>query len=372
MKVTKYIFLLACLGFFSVLASAQSQQQQVTDDKGRTMDIYIPIVEEVVDAENQRNNKQFYEQEGYSYFDGYEVEFEPEQEVLTRQIKRLSASMPLIYNEEVKRYIDRYVTVGRKSTSYLLARAQYYNHFFEEALRAYGLPMELKHLPVVESGLNPNAVSRVGAAGLWQFMPTTGREYDLVINSFVDERRDPIKSSYAAAKFLSTLYRRFGDWNLALAAYNCGPNRVSAAIEKAGGVSDFWAISRFLPKETRGYVPAFIAANYVMNYSGDYNILPESTGLPSKPGRVKVSKDLSFTEIATLLNLDIDLLKLLNPQFRQGIIKTINGDATLLIPSELVERFNRTAYRLYESRSLEGQMSTSTGETENQQILTLN
>lgn len=329
--------------------ATQAQYQTITDSNGKKMEIYIPIAEEE-DTKDEVifTDDKFYQQQGnYGYFKDYAAS-ETETDAISRQIKRLPGSMPMTYNEEVKKYIDRYVKAGRKSTSCLLARAKYYNHFFEEALRTYGLPLELKHLPVIESGLDPNATSRVGAAGLWQFMTVTGREYDLCINSYIDERCDPVKSSDAAARLLSDLYRRFGDWNLALAAYNCGSGRVQNAIERAGGNNDFWEIYQYLPKETRGYVPAFIAANYVMTYSGDYDIYPEPTGLPQKPGKVQITKDVSFAKVANLLNMEVDELKKLNPQFRQGIIKATNGNATLLLPSEQVARFNSCSPLLYE------------------------
>jgi len=170
------------------------------------------------------------------------MEMEEETVAVGRLINRISGSLCLSYNPEVQKHIDKYVRQGRRSTSCLLARASYYNPIFEEALLYYGLPLELKYLPVIESGLNPKAVSGKGAAGLWQLLPATGRQYNLQINTFVDERLDPIKSSYAAARLLADLYKRFGDWSLVLAAYNCGPTRVSNAIEKTGNNTDFWQI----------------------------------------------------------------------------------------------------------------------------------
>nr|WP_308535958.1 lytic transglycosylase domain-containing protein [uncultured Prevotella sp.] len=341
MILKKYIFsaLLSALTF----SGLQAQNRVVTDNHGRKMEIYIPEAEEE-NNEVEYTDAKFYGRDSYqkpAEQQGREVE--TESDAIGRQIRRLSGSIPMLYNDEVKRHIDRYLTYGRRQTSRLLARARYYNHFFEEALRYYGLPAELKHLPVIESGLNPNAISPVGAVGLWQFMSATGRQYNLCINNYVDERRDPIKSSYAAARFLGDLYRDFGDWMLALAAYNCGPARVRSAIEKAGGVCDFWKIYDYLPKETRGYVPAFIAANYVMTHFGDYNLQPQPIGLPEMPGKVMITQDVSFAKLASVLNMSVEDLKILNPQYKQGIVKTMNGNATLVLPPEKVARFNAYA-----------------------------
>lgn len=334
-----------------------AQQQTVVDNRGKAVNVMIPDASETmagyVDVD--------YVDDKF-YNSGIETGFkntpstnatEPENgmEVIDRKMRNLSNVMTMTCNEEVKKYIDRYTKAGRQSTSYLLGRARYYNPIFEEALRFYGLPLELKYLPVIESGLNPNATSRVGAAGLWQFMATTGKQYDLQIDSYIDERRDPEKSSYAAARMLSDLYKRFGDWTLALAAYNCGPGRVSSAITKAGGGADFWAVYQHLPKETRGYVPAFIAANYVMNYYADYNITPLSTGLPNCCDTIIIEKDVTLAKIANVLGMNVDDLKVLNPQYRQGLIKAFatNGVAKLRLPSEMIAKFNDNKDQIYQN-----------------------
>ena len=355
MIIKRKIFAIALL--LMCVCVTYAQQQVVKDNRGRIVQINIPSADEKINGiEVEYTDIKFYEQKNGLSSATSQIEMEDETAAIGRLVNRISGSLRLTYNPEVQKYIDRYVKQGRRSTSYMLARASYYNPIFEEALRSYGLPIELKHLPVIESGLNPKAISNKGAAGLWQFMPTTGRQYDLQINTFVDERLDPIKSSYAAARMLADLYKRFGDWSLVLAAYNCGPGRVSSAIDKAGTGADFWKIYEFLPKETRGYVPAFIAANYVMNCYSEYNILPEPTGLPEKAGKVVVTADISLAKVANVINMDIADLRMLNPQYRQGIVKTIGGSATLLLPSEKVKCFTENSSRLYENEeSLENQ-----------------
>ena len=356
-----------------------AQQQTVVDNRGKAVNVIIPDASETmagyVDVD--------YVDDKF-YYSGIQTGFEntpstnatePENgmEVIDRKMRNLSNVMTMTCNEEVKKYIDRYTKAGRQSTSYLLGRARYYNPIFEEALRFYGLPLELKYLPVIESGLNPNATSRVGAAGLWQFMAKTGKQYDLQIDSYIDERRDPEKSSYAAARMLSDLYKRFGDWTLALAAYNCGPGRVSSAITKAGGGADFWAVYQHLPKETRGYVPAFIAANYVMNYYADYNITPLSTGLPNRCDTIIVEKDVTLAKIANVLGMNVDDLKVLNPQYRQGFIKAFatNGVAKLRLPSEMIEKFKNFKDQIYqnETPSEEPNMTIAAANTSQEAIL---
>ena len=336
-----------------------AQQQTVVDNRGKAVNVMIPDASETmagyVDVDYV--DDKFYNSGIQTGFENTHstnaTEPENGMEVIDRKMRNLSNVMTMTYNEEVKKYIDRYTKAGRQSTSYLLGRAHYYNPIFEEALRFYGLPLELKYLPVIESGLNPNATSRVGAAGLWQFMATTGKQYDLQIDSYIDERRDPEKSSYAAARMLSDLYKRFGDWTLALAAYNCGPGRVSSAITKAGGGADFWAVYQHLPKETRGYVPAFIAANYVMNYYADYNITPLSTGLPNCCDTIIIEKDVTLAKIANVLGMNVDDLKVLNPQYRQGFIKAFatNGVAKLRLPSEMIEKFKGYKDLIYQNET---------------------
>lgn len=242
------------------------------------------------------------------------------QEVYIERLKSLPTVMEMPYNEVVQTFIDRYTGRLRNSVSFMLGASNFFMPIFEEALEAYQLPLELKYLPIIESALKPNAVSRAGATGLWQFMVTTGKDYNLEINSLVDERRDPVKASYAAAHYLSDLYKIFNDWNLVIAAYNCGPATITKAIHRANGEKDYWKIYPYLPRETRGYVPAFIAANYAMTYYCEHNICPMQCELPVKTDTVVVSRDVHLSQISEVLNIDLEMLRALNPSYRRDII----------------------------------------------------
>lgn len=274
--------------------------------------------------------------------------------VYKERLSRIPSVIEMPYNDVVQKFIDKYSGQLRRSVSLMLGVQNFYMPIFEQALETYGLPLELKYLPVIESALNPRAVSRVGATGLWQFMVGTAKDYGLEINSLVDDRRDPVKSSYAAARYLGDLYKIFGDWNLVIAAYNCGPANISKAIHRAGGEKDYWRIYPYLPRETRGYVPAFIAANYIMNYYCDHNICPMRTTLPAKTDTVMVSRDIHFEQISNVLNIDIDQLKELNPRYRRNIINGTSELAALRLPAALINQFidNEEAIYAYNTEDL--------------------
>lgn len=262
-----------------------------------------------------------------------------DREVYKQRLARIPSVIELPYNDVVQKFIDRYSSHLRRSVSIMLGAQNFYMPTFEEALETYGLPLELKYLPVIESALNPNAVSRVGATGLWQFMLATGKRYGLEVNSLVDERRDPVLASYAAARYLRDLYKIFGDWNLVIAAYNCGPETINKAIHRSKGSNDYWQIYPYLPKETRGYVPAFIAANYIMTYYCDHNICPMQAELPAKTDTVMVSRDIHFEQIAKVLGMDVDQIKQLNPQYRRNIVNGATKPSSLRLPATLVSSF---------------------------------
>lgn len=267
------------------------------------------------------------------------------------RLNRLPNVIEMPYNEVVRKFIDLYCTKLRKSVSYMLGANNFYVPIFEEALESYQLPLELKYLPIIESALNPGATSRVGAAGLWQFMISTGKAYGLDVNSLIDERRDPIKSSYAAAHYLQDLYRIFGDWTLVIAAYNCGPANVNKAIRRAGGSHDYWKIYPYLPKETRGYVPAFIAANYVMNYYCEHNICPMTATLPPSTDTIIVSRDVHFDQIVAVCNVKAEEVKALNPQYRTGLIPGAKKSCILRLPTHGITAFITAGDSVYNYKS---------------------
>lgn len=258
-------------------------------------------------------------------------------EVIIDRLQKLPTSIELPFNDLVRRTIYFYTGRKRQLVSNMVALGHYYMPIFEEALERNAMPLELKYLPVIESALNPTAVSRTGAAGLWQFMPGTATGQGLEVSSLVDERRDPIRSSDQAAKYLKELYLTYGDWSLAIAAYNCGPGNVNKAIRRAGGGKrDFWEIYPFLPTETRGYVPAFIAACYVMNYYGDHNIKPALIRRPIITDTVSVNKRVHFQQIADVLQIPIEEIRLLNPQYRMDVIPGNIHPYTLILPSKQI------------------------------------
>lgn len=261
-------------------------------------------------------------------------------EEIIAKLKRLPTIMEMPFNKIVRQFIDKY-SEGRlrRTISLMLGAENFFMPIFEEALESYGLPLELKYLPIVESALNPRAISRAGATGLWQFMLATGKTYGLEVNSLVDERCDPILSTYAAAHYLSDLYRIFGDWNLVIAAYNCGPDNIKKAIHRANGERDYWQIYPYLPRETRGYVPSFIAVNYMMNYYCDHNICPLRAKLPEKTDTIMVDRDVHMEQISNVLGIDIEQLKELNPQYRHNIINGNNKLSALRLPAKYINAF---------------------------------
>ena len=245
----------------------------------------------------------------------------------------LRNEIPFTYNEQVQSYIDIYSSDRyRRYLSRMLGLGQYYFPIYERVFAEMGVPVHIKYLSILESALNPDAVSRVGATGLWQFMFTTARMYDLKIDSYIDERKDPIAASYAAAAHLLDSYQRFGDWLLAIAAYNCGEGNVLRAIRRSGKDNpDYWDISPYLPRETRNYVPAFIAMTYMLEYHEEHEIYPEETEVPLHTEAVFVQKSVSFSGLAKVLNVKDELIKRLNPAYKRGVV---NG--TREMPKRLI------------------------------------
>ncbi len=236
------------------------------------------------------------------------------------RLQNLDSYIPLPYNEAVKKFINFYFNRRRGMVSIMMGLTNYYFPLFEEALARYNLPIELKYLPIIESALNPKIVSRAGASGLWQFMHGTAKMYGLEINSYIDERNDPIKSTDAAARYLRDLYAIYGDWHVVIAAYNCGPGNINKAVRRSGGKQGYWEIYSKLPRETRGYIPIFIAANYVMNYAKEHQLFPVQPAFKILTDTIVLNSYLNFEQISAVLNIPIQEIRQLNPQYKRDII----------------------------------------------------
>ncbi|MGN0220350.1 MAG: LysM peptidoglycan-binding domain-containing protein [Muribaculaceae bacterium] len=255
-------------------------------------------------------------------------------DVIIDRLGRLPTVIEMPFNSVVKSFINMYADRKKQLVENMLGMSLYYLPIFEQALDKRGMPLELKYLPVIESALNPVAVSRAGATGLWQFMMPTASGLGLEVSSLVDERRDPYKSSEAAADYLMQLYNTFGDWSLAIAAYNCGPGNVNKALRRAGGgKKDFWEIYPFLPAETRGYVPAFIAANYVMTNYDKHNISPVLARRPIVTDTIHINRRIHFKQISDVLNIPVEEIRVLNPQYRKDLIPGDIRPYSLVLPS---------------------------------------
>lgn len=255
--------------------------------------------------------------------------------VYKARLQALPCVIELPYNERVRAFILRYVKHSPKQVARMMRMSEYYFPIFEEILGKYGLPYELKYLPIIESALNPIARSYVGAAGLWQFMPATGKLFGLEINSLVDERMDPLKSTEAACRFLSSMYSVYHDWNLVIAAYNCGSGNVNKAIRRAGGKRDFWSIYPYLPRETRNYVPIFIAANYAMNYGEAHGICKAPVEKAMLTDTIRTNQRMHLQQVSDKLGIKMDELRRLNPQYSKDILPG-GSNYTLVLPSEKV------------------------------------
>ena len=239
---------------------------------------------------------------------------------LIRRLREMNSFISLPYNETVKNYMILYSEKMPRRIAEILALSEYYMPIFEETFRRYDLPLELKYVAIIESAMNPRAESRVGAKGIWQFMYRTGLSYGLKIDSYIDERMDPFASADAAARYFKDAYRIFGDWPLAISAYNCGSGNVNKAIKRADGKRDFWSIYEYLPRETRGYVPAMVGAMYAMNYASEYGLRPDPKALPVYVDTFRINRNLHFAQISEVLGIPIDDIRDLNPQYHKDIV----------------------------------------------------
>jgi len=290
----------------SISLNMEVEQEDITDDLDSLLQSwyiqnYISIAKDTIPQDNFQK-------------------VELNDSILELELQHIASPFSLDYNDRVKAFINLYINKRHSQVSYMLGLSEYYFPIFEEIFDKYNIPLELKYLAVIESALNPRAVSRAGATGLWQFMYSTGKIYKLEINSYVDERRDPIKATEAAAKFLSNLYAMYGDWTLVIAAYNCGPGNVNKAIRRSGGKKNFWEIYYRLPRETRGYVPAFIAATYTFHYYEEYGIKPVKMDLPIMTDTMDINENLHFGQVSEMLNIPIEQLRELNPQYKKDIV----------------------------------------------------
>lgn len=336
----KKILLSLIISCGAIIASAAPSINSIRDSI-KDNDIVPPTSFETDYEELQKN---WYLQNYTDLIESKEskINANPSDKVYIERLQRLQNEkgfeIELPFNSIVKSYIELYTNRRRDLVERMLGMWLYYEPIFEEALAKEGMPLELKYLPIIESALNPNAVSPAGAAGLWQFILSTGRGMGLEINTLVDERRDTYKASQKAAEFLKSLYKTYGDWSLAIAAYNCGPGNVNKAIRRSGGgEKDYWEIYNYLPKETRGYVPAFIAAAYVMNYHNEHGISAALAKKPLLTDTVHITRRLHFNQIAEVIDLSIDALETLNPQYRKNIIPgTSYKPFVLILPSKQV------------------------------------
>ena len=271
--------------------------------------------------------------------------------ILKERLSHLNSKTPfdVAYNPSLERLIKHYLKTRKKTLGNLMGKAAYYFPMFEEHLDKYDLPLEIKYLAIVESALRPRARSRVGASGLWQFMYYTGKQFNLNVSSYVDERHDPIRATEAACKYLSSLYSIFGDWDLALAAYNSGPGNVSKAIRRSGGSKNYWNLRNYLPRETAGYLPAFYATYYILEYAKEHDIQPTKL-LTSRfeTDTIIVKHQITFEQINKVLNTNDELLEFLNPQYKLNIIPFVKGkNYTLRLPKHLIGTFVSNEEQIY-------------------------
>lgn len=295
-------------------------------------------------------------------------ELESKDQLYRDRLAQMESAIPLTYNPAVREAIDLYVNRRSNLMSLMLSRATYYFPIIEEELDRQGLPLELKYLAIVESALNPTAVSRMGATGFWQFMLRTGKIYGLTINSVIDERMDPRKSTRAMCEYFKDMYALYGDWMLAIAAYNCGPGNINKAIRRSGGKRDFWEIFPYLPRETRSYVPFFIAAFYSMEYYREHDIRPSAIHIPIATDTVHLARRCTTRELAEITSVSLDTIELLNPMYKKGIIPGNQQSQVIVLPAQAAIDFasNKEKYFASHHKS-EAKVEDSASDIEEEQ-----
>lgn len=279
-------------------------------------------------------------------------ELESKDQLYRDRLAQMESAIPLTYNPAVREAIDLYVNRRSNLMSLMLSRATYYFPIIEEELDRQGLPLELKYLAIVESALNPTAVSRMGATGFWQFMLRTGKIYGLTINSVIDERMDPRKSTRAMCEYFKDMYALYGDWMLAIAAYNCGPGNINKAIRRSGGKRDFWEIFPYLPRETRSYVPFFIAAFYSMEYYREHDIRPSAIHIPIATDTVHLARRCTTRELAEITSVSLDTIELLNPMYKKGIIPGNQQSQVIVLPAQAAIDFASNKEKYFASHHM--------------------
>jgi membrane-bound lytic murein transglycosylase D len=342
MKLTRKIGQIALVAMMLVASIEQVNAQQANpattaeesyDPIGSMLDSLVTLnhVVRFNCLETSCFEAKIYEQGSYPTFSD---------EVHKERMAKISSPIPLSYNQYVKGFIDLYANRKRGLTQRSMGLSNLYFPMFEEVLDREGLPLEFKYLSIVESALNPIATSRVGATGIWQFMYATGVIYDLKVNSFTDDRRDPYKATQAACQYFKDMYRIYGDWLLVIAAYNCGAGNVNKAIKRSGGKTNFWEIMQYLPQETRGYVPAFIAVTYVMNYSREHNLYPITPAYSYfEVDTIRVDRQVNFNVLANQIDLPTDVISFLNPVYKRGYIPDTEEYYTLRLPTNKIALF---------------------------------
>jgi membrane-bound lytic murein transglycosylase D len=333
-KILFFVFVIQCIHL-----SAQSDLSILNDNREILINDSILVPDEVSYALDHMLTNWYVSNAKTHHCDSTHFDYYVPDSVVSKRLRLMPCVMEMPFNNNVRSFIDLYTIKRRNQVGYLLSLGDYYFRLFEQVLDKNKLPIELRYLPVIESALNPTAISRAGASGLWQFMSATGRMYGLEINSLVDERMDPYKSTHAAVKYLKDLYDIYGDWHLVIAAYNCGPGNVNKAIRRAGGKQDYWAIYPFLPTETRGYVPIFIAANYAMNYANAHNICKSSIDFPKAVDTVMINQRIHFDQISYVLNIPKEQIKMMNPQYRREIIPGDIKPYAVVLPMQITGMF---------------------------------
>ncbi len=351
-RILKASFVTSMMLLFFLPAQSQvADSQNITD--GDSYDPILATLDSLVSLNYIQRISESSET-GYptSDFQGNEIPVYAN-DIYAKRIQKIQTDIPLTFNLQVKEYLDLYAIKRRVLTERVMGLSNLYFPLYEQILDEQGLPLEFKYLSIVESALNPAAVSRVGATGLWQFMLATGRMYNLKVNTLIDERRDPVKSTYAACQYFKDMYGIYNDWLLVIAAYNCGAGNVNRAIARSGGKKTFWEISPYLPRETRGYVPAFIAVTYLLNYPAEHNLSPVAPDLTYfETDTVMVDQKMSLRDIAAAIDVPLEVLSYLNPVYKKGIIPDSQEPMMLRLPSSKINTYLANVDQIYQKNEL--------------------